>query len=102
MNLPSGKSRRVNLWPRLQDAPQRTSGLSGDAGDQEIEDRLCGPLDVVAIPPPRKVTVDIHPGKAIDQRPSGNLNGLEVAECSWIAANASASVCSVRHINLKL
>ena len=51
----------------------------GDPLDEEIEDRLGGPLGLGAgHPPARKMAVDIHPGKAIDQRPPGDLDLLEV------------------------
>ena len=47
--------------------------------DEEIEDRFRGPLGLgAAYPPARKMTVDVHPGKAIDQRPAGDLHLLEV------------------------
>src|SRR2546429_8112956 len=67
MNLP----RRVN-----------TGTLSrplGDSLDKEVEDRLGGLLGLGACDAPaRKMAVDIHPGKAIDQCPAGDLDLLEV------------------------
>ena len=46
---------------------------------KEIEDRLGGLLGLAGgHPPARKMAVDIHPGKAIDQRPAGDLDLLEV------------------------
>src|SRR4029079_11711051 len=55
------------------------SSPPGDPLDKKIEDRLSSPLRLGgAHPPPRKMTVDVHPGKAVDQRPTGDLHLLEV------------------------
>src|SRR5881397_1746161 len=72
MNLP----RRVNTeTPSLRSA----SRPLGDSLDKEVEDRLGGLLGLGACDAPaRKMAVDIHPGKAIDQRPAGDLDPLEI------------------------
>src|SRR5438094_3081847 len=95
MNLPPGQHRRVNTGnvipgreanPESRDSgfdashrPGMTASGFGDALDEEVEDRLSGLLGLgTSDAPARKMAVDIHPSKAIDQRPAGDLDLLEV------------------------
>src|SRR3954471_6173432 len=56
--------------------PARTSS---DPVDKEIDDRLRDPFRLrPGDAPARKMTVDVHSGKAIDQRAAGNLNRFQV------------------------
>src|SRR2546423_7034133 len=72
MNLP----RRVNTGLL---SFRSTSRPLGDSLDKEVEDRLGCLLSLGACDAPaRKMAVDIHPGKAIDQRPPGDLDPLEI------------------------
>src|SRR5258705_11560716 len=72
MNLPS----RVNMGlPSFRGA----SRPLGNALDEKVEDGLGGLLGLGACDAPaRKMAVDIHPGKAINQCPAGDLDLLEV------------------------
>src|SRR5215472_1895114 len=47
--------------------------------DEQVDHGFRHPVDLaLRNPPAREMTVDLHPGKAIDQRPAGNLHLLEV------------------------
>src|SRR3954468_23924200 len=64
----------MNLAGNLETASTRPLG---DAVDEQVDDGLRsrgGVLDA----PTGKVAVDVHAGKAVDQRPAGDLHQLEV------------------------
>lgn len=54
-------------------------GTPGDALDEEVEDRLGGHRRfALRDTPARKVPIDVHAGKAIDQSTAGELDPFQV------------------------
>src|SRR5260370_8053710 len=53
----------------------------GNALDEQIEDRLGGTLGLCfGDTPARKMTVDVHPGQAVNQSAAGDLAPLQVGD----------------------
>ena len=53
--------------------------MAGDTVDKEIEDRFGGLLGIgLGDTPARKMTVDVHPGKAVHQGAAGNLHPFRI------------------------
>src|SRR5712691_11984838 len=81
MNLPNSERAR-QASPGINALPAGTSvRTSGNARDEQIEDRLGGALGFgYGDTPARKMTVDVHPGKAVNQRAAGDLDPLQVGD----------------------
>ena len=76
------RTRNLRFRVRCFASPRNDGGLAstGNPLDEQIENRLGGPLGLgAAHPPARKMTVDVHPGEAINQRPAGDLDLFDVA-----------------------
>ena len=53
--------------------------MAGDTVDKEIEDRFGGLLGIgLGDTPALKMTVDVHPGKAVHQGAAGNLHPFRI------------------------
>ena len=66
----------AGIGAKMRSGPSRTSG---DPLDKEVDDRLRRPCGLRACDAPaREMTVDVHSGKAINQRAAGDLDRFQV------------------------
>src|SRR6266536_5643927 len=76
------KLQRASIAKELRVPAARASGLASicsDPVDEEIDDFLGRVRDIgVSDAPTRKVAIDVHARKAVDQRAAGDLRFLQV------------------------
>ncbi len=89
----------------MRGAPYRSDGTGPrcDALDEQVDDRLGGGLGVgIRHAPARKMTVDVHPRKAVDQRAGRRSHLLQVDRAQLALREASASIRPVMSISSAL